>query len=304
VAELGSLGSANLPGKSNFQKQSGFDALTGKSNFDISEWMLMRVMEWLDGRDGAMAMLCKTAVARKLLSHAWRNGLDLSAATLHAIDATECFGAAVDACLLTCRFGPGVHAKTANVYSSLESDHPASTLGWRIGQVITNTDAFDEWRHLAADGRQPDYTWRSGVKHDCSRVMELYEVGGRLYNKLDEAVEIEPTFVFPMMKSSEVAKSRATGNSRMLVTQTSLKSETDNLESLAPKTWKYLSSHAAPLDARRSSIYRNRPRFCVFGVGNYTFAPYKVAISGFYKRFGFELVAPHDGRAGVFEDAV
>jgi hypothetical protein len=134
--------------------------------------------------------------------------------------------------------------------------------------------------------------------------MELYEVGGRLYNKLDEAVEIEPTFVFPMMKSSEVAKSRATGNSRMLVTQTSLKSETDNLESLAPKTWKYLSSHAAPLDARRSSIYRNRPRFCVFGVGNYTFAPYKVAISGFYKRLRFELVAPHEGRPVVFDDTV
>jgi len=33
-----------------------------------------------------------------------------------------------------------------------------------------------------------------------------------------------------------------------------------------------------------STIYRNRPRFSVFGVGAYSFAPYKVAVSGFYKK--------------------
>ena len=34
---VGSLGGANLPAKSNSQHFNGFDALTGKSNFDISE---------------------------------------------------------------------------------------------------------------------------------------------------------------------------------------------------------------------------------------------------------------------------
>ena len=38
---IGAISGANLPAKSNFQRLSGFDAITGKSNFDISEWMSM-----------------------------------------------------------------------------------------------------------------------------------------------------------------------------------------------------------------------------------------------------------------------
>ncbi len=41
----------------------------------------------------------------------------------------------------------------------------------------------------------------------------------------------------------------------------------------APKTWKYLLSHGEALDGRRSSIYQNRPRFSVFGIGRYSLAP-------------------------------
>jgi hypothetical protein len=36
-ATLGTLGSTNVPTKTNFQGYSGFDAKTGKSNFDIAE---------------------------------------------------------------------------------------------------------------------------------------------------------------------------------------------------------------------------------------------------------------------------
>jgi hypothetical protein len=56
-SELGMLGSSNLPVKSNFQQLNGFDAKTGKSNFDISEWMLIRLVELLQGRDALLAML-------------------------------------------------------------------------------------------------------------------------------------------------------------------------------------------------------------------------------------------------------
>src|SRR5258708_5532415 len=74
-AQLGALGSSNLPLKSNFQGHTGLDALTGKSNFDISEWMLIRLLESLAGRNGWLAMLCKTAVARKAQLHAWKTGI-------------------------------------------------------------------------------------------------------------------------------------------------------------------------------------------------------------------------------------
>lgn len=84
---MGVIGGRNLPEKSNFQGHGGFAAKTGKANFDISEWMLIKLLEALQGRRAAIAMLCKTATARKVLRHAWLNGLDVGPSSLHLIDA-------------------------------------------------------------------------------------------------------------------------------------------------------------------------------------------------------------------------
>jgi len=64
------------------------------------------------------------------------------------------------------------------------------------------------------------------------------------------------------------------------------------------------SHHGEALDRRGSSIYRKRPRFSVFGVGDYTFAPWKVAISGFYKRLKFAVVGSSEGKPTVLDDTV
>src|SRR5439155_15973439 len=60
---LGSITSRNLPAKSNSNNRRGVDAITGKSNLDISEWMITRMFELVSGREATVAMLCKTAVA-------------------------------------------------------------------------------------------------------------------------------------------------------------------------------------------------------------------------------------------------
>ncbi|TAD93150.1 MAG: class I SAM-dependent methyltransferase, partial [Oscillatoriales cyanobacterium] len=46
-SQQGTIRSENLPKKNNFQNHIGLDALTGKSNFDISEWMLIQAVQWL-----------------------------------------------------------------------------------------------------------------------------------------------------------------------------------------------------------------------------------------------------------------
>src|SRR3989338_6255468 len=46
-SQLGQLQSKNLPTKYNFKRMKGLDALTGKSNFDISEWMMNKMIDWL-----------------------------------------------------------------------------------------------------------------------------------------------------------------------------------------------------------------------------------------------------------------
>jgi hypothetical protein len=299
-AELSALGSTNLPTKANFQNRNGLDAITGKSNFDISEWMLVKLLDALAGRRATLAMLCKTAVARRVLTHAWKNGIGLSGAEIHAIDAGTLFGAAVGACLFMCRLSreTGVHA--CRVYRRLGDDQLSSVYGYDDDRLIADVNAYHRWKHLAGE---PVYRWRSGVKHDCTKVMEL-RPEGRLYrNGLGELVELEDDFLYPMLKSSEIQDGRRLEPTRvMLVTQKTMGDETMPIRDIAPRTWAYLERHGAMLDRRASTIYKKRPRFSVFGVGEYTFSPWKVAISGFYKKLEFVPIGPHQGRSVVLDD--
>ena len=48
----------------------------------------------------------------------------------------------------------------------------------------------------------------------------------------------------------------------------------------APRLWSYLQAHAGSFTNRKSSIYRGQPPFALFGIGPYSFAPFKVAIGG------------------------
>jgi hypothetical protein len=128
-AELAAIGSTNVPMKSNFQGRSGLDALTGKANFDISEAMLLRLIDALSGRDAVLAMLCKTAVARKVLEHGWRKAARIESAEMYRIDSIVHFGASVDACLLMIRFGrPNVQSE-CRVFPSLGAKSHDQTLG-------------------------------------------------------------------------------------------------------------------------------------------------------------------------------
>jgi hypothetical protein len=76
----------------------------------------------------------------------------------------------------------------------------------------------------------------------------------------------------------------------------------EDLQRSAPKAWQYLLANGAVLAKRGSSIYRNRPRFSIFGVGEYSFSPWKVAISGLYKKLEFVEVPPFRDRPVVLDD--
>ncbi len=300
-SRMGTLQGENLPKKSNYQRQRGLDAITGKSNFDISEWLLTRLMDRMNGRTGRLAMLCKTAVARKALTYAWRTAILLSAAAIYRIDAQQEFGAAVDACLLVCGFAPSSSVTECAVYPTLEAIEPERRIGYENHQLIADLPRYRQWGRLqGASG----YQWRSGVKHDCSKVMELRRVENRLVNGLGENVDIEDTFLYPMLKTSEVAQRALDARRRvMLVTQRHVGEETAVIQQMAPRTWRYLQAHGAALDGRGSVIYQKRPRFSVFGVGDYSFAPWKVAISGFYKHLTFRTIGESHGKPVMLDDA-
>ena len=297
---LSSLGSSNLPEKTNHQNHRGIDAITGRSNFDISEWMLVRMLDWVSARRATLAMLCKTSVARKVLGHAWKNGYRLAQADIYRIDAQCYFGAAVDACLLVVTSSDTGRSVECQVHDSLSERNVTGRIGYYDGRLLADASAYESWKHLEGEG---SYKWRSGIKHDCAKVMELVEHDGRYWNGLGEAVDIEDEYLYPMMKSSDVASSFERPQSRyVIVPQRFVGDDTGKIKQGAPKTWKYLESHSDLLDRRASSIYRNRPKFSIFGVGEYSFAMWKVAISGFYKRLRFKVLGPMSGKPVMLDD--
>jgi len=299
-SELGEIGSSNVPIKSNFQGRSGLDALTGKANFDISEAMLLRLIEALSGRDAVLAMLCKTAVARKVLEHGWRKAASIASAEMHRIDSIEHFGASVDACLLTIRFGCVNAQRECRVFPALGAPAADQTLGFRNARVLADAVAYDRWQHLQGEG---PYRWRSGIKHDCSDVMELVAVADGLRTRSGEPLDLEREAVYPMLKASDLGNGKVPAPTRwMIVPQRTTGEDTSRLARIAPNTWAYLTLNGDRLDRRASVIYKGRPRFSVFGIGGYSFAPWKVAIAGLYKKLNFHVIGPHDEKPVVFDD--
>ena len=302
-AELGKLNSYNLPEKSNFNKINGLDALTGKSNFDISEWMILQHLKWLKGRKGIIAMLCKTAVARKVLFYDWKHDNFIQAARIYKIDAFKYFKATVDACLFIIEVGDIINNKICYCFEHLSDPKPSDTINYYDGRVIADLANYKKWRHLR--GVDKNYIWRSGIKHDCSKVMELIKIGLEYQNGNGAIVSLEDNYIYPLLKSSDVANGRVYDCRKyVLVTQHYIGEDTKKIEKQAPKTWCYLQENAAALAKRGSSVYKKRPEFSIFGVGSYTFYPWKVAISGLYKRLNFYAVPSINSRPVVFDDTV
>jgi hypothetical protein len=159
-------------------------------------------------------------------------------------------------------------------------------------------------RHRFALGKSP-VTWRQGLKHDAAPVMELIADGdsSSFHNGLGEPVEVEPEFVYPLLKGTDLRKLSADRARRgVIVTQSRIGEETDSLEQRSPQLWRYLQTHASRFANRKSSIYQAQPRFALFGVGPYSFAPFKVAVSGLHHSPRFQAVGPIQGRPVFFDD--
>ena len=180
-SSLGNIGASNMPEKSNIKGLNGLNARTGKSNFDISEWMLLKLVESAKDQVFTIAMLCKTGVARKVLEHCWKNGSGPVESALYRFSAADWFGASVDACLFYAVFGPGSqNPKNALVYETLDRTVPPTRFGLVDGGMVSSVDDYNNLKYLSGINY---YRWRSGIKHDLVKVMELSIVGRKLHNE-------------------------------------------------------------------------------------------------------------------------
>lgn len=294
------MGSDNLPNKSNFKRFKGLDAITGRSNFDIAEFILLKIINELAREHATVVLLCKTSVARNVLSFVRESNLGISDASIRRIEAKQWFDAAVDACLFTFAINSAQPCYSADIYDSLVATSPQRKIGFVGDLFVADVAAFQDLAPVA--GESP-VEWRQGVKHDAASVMELVFRDGAWYNKLGEVVEVEDDYIYPLVKSSDLRERGVQRPQRaVIVTQRHVSEDTRPLEHIAPRLWKYLESHTDIFEARKSSIYKGKPPFSIFGVGDYTFAKYKVCVSGLYKQPHFVAVRPKEGKPVLCDD--
>ncbi|MEZ3160458.1 hypothetical protein AB1K54_07895 [Microbacterium sp. BWT-B31] len=301
-AELNRMDSKNLPPKENFKGAKGFDALLGGSNFDVCEYIILKCLGDLRKEPLQLAMLCKTQVARNVIEHAAAAKLPIAAASVYRIDAKRWFNAAVDACLFVVTADPSnTPDYTVNIFEDVFAPdaEPTSRFGVVDGRLVSNVDGYLAVRE--ADGVS-SLVWRSGLKHDASKVFEL-DAAPAPTTAQGVTLDVESEYVFPLLKCTDIFRGKHRALRKwVLVPQKAFGADTSHLAMVAPKLWDYLNSNAEALDGRKSSIYRNRPRFSVFGHGDYTYAPYKVAVSGLHKEAIFRLVAPIQDQPVVLDD--
>lgn len=112
-SKLGSLNSSNLPKKTNFKKYSGLDAMTGKGNFDIAEYITLMMIETFQHQDANMALLVKNTVIKNIVFDQYSNKYAISDIEKHCIDSKKEFNASVEASLFYCQIKSKlIHIKT------------------------------------------------------------------------------------------------------------------------------------------------------------------------------------------------
>ena len=297
-SKLGSLNSSNLPQKSNFKNQNGLDAMTGKGNFDIAEYITLMLLDAFQTHNGYLALLVKNSVVKNIVFDQKDKKYRVGEIEKYCIDSKKEFNVSVEASLVYCQLNslPSFECNEFDFYS-LEK---RLSFGWLNTKFVSNLADYNVTKEI--DGVCP-FEWRQGIKHDCSAIMELERVNGYFVNNQSDEIKLEEDLVYGLLKSSDL-KNAVIKSTRKhtIVTQTKVGQETSYIQHLYPETYSYLKKNISNFQARKSSIYNGKPLFSIFGIGDYSFKPFKVAISGLYKTYHFTLVLPQNEKPVMLDD--
>lgn len=305
VAELTKLSSSNIPKKTNLKGLSGLDAKLGKSNFDIAEYIMIKLLDLINNTGkGTLAMLCKNQTAKNIVEWAYNSSWNITTMKMFNFDAKKEFNVATEASLFMVRIGEEDKDKTltCNVYELSNPTVSTRNFGWVADKFVNDVEGYKQASEF--DNISP-LTWRSGVKHDSSKIFELtIDKDGNLINGYKEVLDVEDTLIYSLLKSSDLSKHTIPNKTRkkVIITQNKTGIDTSYIENLSPKLWAYLNKYKEQIDKRGSSIYKGKPSFTLFGIGDYSFAPYKVAIAGMYKKSNFSLVLPIKDKTVMLDD--
>lgn len=294
----GKNNSNNIPLKENKYGLKGIEAITGKSNFDISEYITLNLLKLSHINKGGISFLLKNSVIRNILTKQNIEQIHIGDIEQKLIDASSEFNVSVDASCFSARFDciPSFVCRIKDFYTN----RFIREYGWINNSFVSDILLYKDF---AKYDNSSSLVWRSGIKHDCADILELTLADGMYINGLDEVVHIEDDLIYPLLKSSDI-NSYQEGKFRkfIIVPQRKVTDGTSELKFTHPLAYSYLTKHEAAFARRKSSIYKGKDKFSIFGIGEYSFKSYKIVVSSLYKRINFILVSNIDGKPIMIDD--
>lgn len=290
--------SKNVPLKNNSYGLKGIEAITGKSNFDISEYITLHLLKLAQDNIGGISFLLKNSVIRNIIAKQKSEPLNIGEIEQLSIDASLEFNVSVEASCFSAEFSrdPSDICFVKNFYTNSN----IVKFGWVDQSFVSNINLYQ--KNSKYDNHS-ELVWRSGIKHDCSAVLELTYIEGVFQNGFGENVRIEEDVIFPLLKSSDINHIQGSKCRKFLILpQHRVGDDTSLLKYTHPLTYSYLSSYESLFRKRKSSIYKGKDKFSVFGVGDYSFKPYKIVVSSLYKTINFVLLTTIEGKPVLVDD--
>lgn len=292
---LGAIGQVNPVKRVRPGSLSSLAALTGEGDFDLSTALCFRFIEEFKDAPVTLCLLLKSAVARRAAEYLRERQVRAYVELLN-FDARAHFKVHTAGTLLYIRLSAVLPVPAYCEVRSLKE-------GWPLVENLCFSDEGRLCRNSRRFAGKSELTWRQGLKHDCARVLILKKAGGHFVNGFGERVAVERERLYPFLKGAQSRENVRTSFSHYLIlTQSRKGQDTLCLKETAPLTFAYLTAHASLLEARKSAVYAGQPSFALFGVGPYTFAPYKVVIGSFYAQPHFCLTYSSDGKAVIPDD--
>lgn len=294
----GTNNSSNIPLKNNNYGLKGIEAITGKSNFDISEYITLDLLKLSQINKGGISFLLKNSVIRNIMEKQKSNPLRIGEIEQGQIDASSEFNVSVEASCFSAHLNcnPSMICSVRDFYD----DSHIREYGWTDDVFVSDTALY---HNFSKYDKRSTYIWRSGIKHDCTAVLELTLSDKGFTNGLGETVIIENDLIYPLLKSSDINRYQHEHFRKyIIVPQHNVGEATSILKHTHPLAYEYLLKHSKAFADRKSSIYKGKDRFSIFGIGNYSFKPYKIVVSSLYKAIRFVLISQFDGKPVMVDD--
>ena len=302
-SELGKIGSENLPEKKNLKKQKGLEAVLGNSNFDISETIILNLLETFKENKAILAMLCKRSTAINIFKELYRRKYKCRKIRMINFNSKKVFGISAAACFFIVDTTEKKKVQKEMRVFNFKNSY-VDCIGFEDDKFYTDKNSANKEK-FEFDG-ECEFEWRQGIKHDLSKVLELVRISddikdhsfsnekhktSKYVNGFGEMVGIEDDLIFPLIKSSHIKKFDGSFKKYVIATQRKIGESTSHIKENFPKTYEYLEKYKENFKNRKSSIYKNSPEFSMFGIGDYSFSKYKIVISGFYKEPVFKVIS-------------